>query len=113
MKLIPILCMFGLIICATTTKCEEDDIANPSGVEDCKNRAVDEDKYCCFIKVKMRKKYIINEVRGCYEIEKRKVDNGAITDYLKKEKEYGNDYSLDCISSFTKIGYLLILFILI
>ena len=61
----------------------------------------------------MKKKYIINEVRGCYEIEKRKVDNGAITDYLKKEKEYGNDYSLDCISSFTKIGYLLILFILI
>ena len=45
-------------------------------------------------------------------MKKKNVDNGAITTFLEREKEYGNDYSLDCNSSYITIGFLIILFLL-
>ena len=115
MKFLQIILIISFIcysISATTVDCEEDETKNPTSAKDCNERNVNSDEYCCYIKGSKRKKYIIQEVKGCIKMNKKNVDNGAITQFLEKEKEYGNDYSLDCNSSYITIGFLIILFLL-
>ena len=115
MKLLPIILIISFIyysISATTVDCEEDETKNPSSAKDCNEREVNLDEYCCYIKGTMRKKYVLNTVKGCIKMKKKNVDNGAITTFLEREKEYGNDYSLDCNSSYITIGFMIILFLL-
>ena len=115
MKFLQIILIISFIcysISATTVDCEEDETKNPTSATDCNERNVNSDEYCCYIKGTMRNKYVINQVKGCIKMKKKNVDNGAITKYLEQEKDDGNDYSLDCNSSYTTIGFLIILFLL-
>ena len=115
MKAFLIIClsMISFSMSAKEINCEDDETSNPSGAKDCNSRKVDSNKFCCYIKGKMRKKYIIQEVDGCMEVEKKKIDNGQIKQYLDTYKSYGSKFSLDCLSSYIKISFILILFILI
>ena len=106
MKTSWIICL-SLIVYCLSVDCEEDETTNPTGASDCMNREHDNDKYCCYIKGVMRDKYELRNVDGCYEIEKKKVDNNAITDYLAKYKSYGSKFSLDCYSPYYKLGIII------
>ena len=112
MKLLPIILIISFICYSISVNCEEDKTKNPSNAKDCNAREVNDDEYCCYIKGTKREKYVINEVKGCFKMKKKNVDNGAISDYLEQQKEYGNDFSLDCKSSYATIGFLIILFLL-
>jgi len=113
MKVLPIILIINFITYSlTVTKCESDDVPNPSGAKDCNLRSVDDDEYCCYIKGTMRKKYVINNVEGCFSVKKIFIDNGAIEQYLNTQKSFGNKFSLDCNASYARMGLLIILFLL-
>ena len=107
------LCMISFSLSAEEISCEQSDAPNPSGAKDCNSRKVNSDRYCCYIKGKMRNYFIIYDVDGCISMKKSDIDNGKITEYLDKQKSYGSKFSLDCISSYIKNSFILILFILI
>jgi len=107
------LCMLSFSLSVQEYDCEETKAPNPSGAKDCNARKVDSNKLCCYIKGKMRKNYFIQEVDGCYEVEKKEIENDGIKQYLETYKSYGSKFSLDCVSSYIKISFILILFILI
>ena len=107
------LCMLSFSLSVQEYDCEETKAPNPSGAKDCNARKVDSNKLCCYIKGKMRKNYFIQEVDGCYEVEKKEIENDGIKQYLETYKSYGSKFSLDCFSSYIKISFILILFILI
>jgi len=111
--LIICLCMISFSLSVEEIDCEETKAPNPSGAKDCNARKVDSNKLCCYIKGKMRKGYFIQEVDGCYEVEKKEIENDRIKQYLETYKSYGSKFSLDCVSSYIKISFILILFILI
>ena len=116
MKIFLVIClsMLSFSLSVEDISCEETKAPNPSGAKDCNSRKVsNEDRYCCYIKGKMRDKYVIQEVDGCIEVKKEKIDNGQITQYLGTYKSYGSKFSLDCLSSYIKISFILILFLLI
>ena len=108
------LCILSLSLSIEDIDCEEDKAPNPSGAKDCNSRKTSNDeKICCYIKGKMRDKYVIQEVDGCIEVKKDKIYNGQITQYLETYKSYGSKFSLDCFSSYIKNSFILILILLI
>ena len=115
MKLFFVICLsvLALSLSAEEIECEQTKAPNPTKAEDCKNRKTDNGKLCCYIKGKMRDKYYLHEVNGCYEIDEKEVLNDKIKSFLEKQQSYGSKFSLDCISSYIKISSLLLLFIFI
>ena len=111
--LIICLCLLSFSLSIQDIDCEETKAPNPSGAKDCNSRKTDSNKVCCYIKGKMRKSYIIQEVDGCMEVKKEEIENGKITQFLDTYKSYGSKFSLECLSSYIKISFILILFLLI
>ena len=71
------LCMLSFSLSVQEYDCEETKAPNPSGAKDCNARKVDSNKLCCYIKGKMRKGYYIQEVDGCYEVDKKEIENNS------------------------------------
>ena len=108
------LCMLSFSLSIQDINCEDDKVPNPSGAKDCNSRKTNnDDRICCYIKGKMRDKYVIQEVDGCIEVKREKIENGQITQYLETYKSYGSKFSLDCFSSYIKTSFVLILILLI
>jgi len=108
------LCMISFSLSVEEIDCEETKAPNPSGAKDCNARKTSNtDRVCCYIKGKMRNKYVIQEVDGCMEVKKEKIENDQITQFLETYKSYGSKFSLDCFSSYIKTSLLLILILLI
>lgn len=99
----------GLLAIAFSIKCKEDEVASPKGIDDCKIREHGNDKYCCYIKGKMRKGFYIYNVDGCIEMDKIDIDNDAIEKYMEQQENYGSKFSLDCSTSYLSLGLLSLL----
>ena len=116
MKVFLIIClsMLSFSLSVQEYDCDETKAPNPSGAKDCNSRKTsNSDEVCCYIKGKMRKNYIIQEVDGCFEVKKKEIENGKITQFLDTYKSYGSKFSLDCLSSYIKNSFIFILILLI
>ena len=79
----------------------------------CRQRKVDSEKYCCYVKGKVRDNPYVNYLDGCMSLYKREVDNDAIDEFMANMKKAGYVISVDCISSYLTFSSILLLIILI